>query len=235
MDKFTSAEKKEIEKMFNQGSSVREISRSFKVRISVIFKELHKYKVFQHKDDYYNLDLLYKIRDLNNQGLLKNEICKKLNIRVSQLNLYFHIIKNKCPANGFDRLGLTREDVLRVIVLIEEGRTYAEVSLKLGKKIGTVTKCANCLKSYGIYLKKGKLNYSEGLELPDLELEDECTEYSSTEEKKPITDSKMTNNFMVLKSKGFTDEEVSKELNMDMQVIEQLKEECAKYKVRFKK
>ena len=232
MGDFTSTEKKEIEKMFKQGFSVREISRSFKVKIPDIFKELHKYKVFQHKDDYYNLDLLYKVRDLNNQGLLRNEICKKLNIDLDKLNLYFHIVKNKCPANDFDRLGFTREDVLRVIALIEEGCTHLEAGLKIGKKVGSVTKCTNCLMSYGICLKRGKINYSKGLELPDLE--GRVIKHNHNKENKMVIDSQVTNNFMVLKSKGFTDAEVSKELNIDMQIIEQLKDECTKYKIFFK-
>lgn len=231
MREFTSTQKKEIENMFKQGYSVKQISRSLQTKPPCIHKELYMFRVFQHKDDFYNLDLLYKIRDLNSQGLLKNEICENLNIELDKLYLYFHIIKNKCPADEFDRLGLTREDVLRIIALIEEGCTYADVGLKLGKKVGTVTKCAKCLMSCGVYLKKGKINYSKGLKLPVLE--DVCVKSYSTEEKKPITDSKIKNNFMVLKSKGYSDEEVSKELNIDMQTIEQLKEECAKYKIFF--
>lgn len=230
MGNLTSFEKKEIERMFEQGYSIKQISKSFKAKSPGICKVLNKYEIFQHKDDFYNLDLLYKLRDLNSQGLFKSEICEKLNMELDKFNLYFHIVKIKCPTNEFDKLGFTREDVFKVIVLFEKGCTYAEVGLKLGKKAETVRKCVRCLISYGVYLKKGKIKYSEGLKLSGLE--DEYKEHNSTE-KKPIIDSKITNGFMLLKSKGYSDEKVSKELNISMQTIAQLKEECEKYKVFF--
>ncbi len=158
--------------------------------------------------------------------------------------------KDAADMTFFEITGMSSEDVMQFLSLIESGKDNREISQIMGVTLSTVLSCRQILPRYGVIVRKNrKVEAHKVKNLMRLLQEEEsveplnpvCEESPADEviEVNPNKKSSLTNQqkslFMKMKMEGASNEEVMRELSIPAEEIAILLSQCEKLGVRFKR
>lgn len=238
---------REIEKMLLDGYSIKSIADAQMCTRTTIYKVANKkeIEIFTKEGHSYAVPLLEKIYELYKENKQDKEIAEILSIPQRNCTRYVEFLdsvvhkkkKEYAPyveITDFSEIGFTLEDVYEYIKLVEQGLRSREIGERMGKNKVHISKCKSLIAAKGIALKRGELKYTNEI----LKYEKQKELEKLREKEKDISsidnvDSEVKGQVVKLLQKGYEDYEILEKFNIDISVLDIIKEQCQKYGIKI--